>query len=213
MEPFISYSASLVSPNCLENRGVSGNRSRWYSGSRKLSANVCRKQCEDHSWWDHHTKTGDTTQLRPVKRRRATTGSARIAIGTHVGRPLRRVVGLWIHYVEVRKDELRTQTQKLVLKLVVAVLAGVAAATAVVVAIGLALIGLADLIGSQLGGRYWAGKLVVGFGLIAVIAAAVAVYKSRYIRSLRTKTLAKYEHRHQLQRQRFGRDVDRNDHC
>jgi len=115
-----------------------------------------------------------------------------------------------IHYFEIRKDELAARGQKILLKIVLGVLAGVAGGTAVVVAVALGLIGLADLIGWALNGYYWAGKLIVGFGLIAVIAAGIFVYKSRYIKNLRTKTLAKYEHRHRLQRQRFGRDVDRN---
>jgi hypothetical protein len=115
-----------------------------------------------------------------------------------------------LHYFEVRKDELTARGQKILLKVVLGLLAGIAGGTAVVVAVVLALTGLADVIGWALNGHYWAGKLIVGFGLIAAVAIGIIVYKSRYIKNLRTKTLAKYEHRHRLQRQRFGRDVDRN---
>ena len=117
------------------------------------------------------------------------------------------------HYVEVRKDSVGTRLQKLLLQVIMGAIAGIAALAAVAVAVTLALVGLADLLGDALGERYWAGKLIVGFGLIAGIGVGLFLYRSRSLTSLRTKTLAKYEQRHNIQRQRFGRDVTNGPRC
>jgi len=111
------------------------------------------------------------------------------------------------HYVEVRKDSIKAQLRNLAFKAIMGIAAGISALVALSVAVTLILLGLADGIGVLLGGRLWAGELIVGFLVVALAALAVKLFLSRSIRSSRSTTVAKYEHRHEFQRAAFGHDV------
>jgi membrane protein implicated in regulation of membrane protease activity len=71
----------------------------------------------------------------------------------------------------------------------------------------LALLGLAQWIGDALGDRLWAGYLIVGWGLLLLVAAGLAAAMVYLQRRFRTQTVNKYDKRRRNQRARFGHDL------
>ncbi len=110
-------------------------------------------------------------------------------------------------YLSARADAIVARLRQIGLWAVAAV-GGVAIlcallATATVIGV----LGLAQLIGQALGERLWAGYLITGFGMLALFVAAIVAAAVILPRRFRSKTVKKYERRHQTQRARFGRDV------
>lgn len=110
-------------------------------------------------------------------------------------------------YASARKDAIVATVRNLALLAVAGILALLIGSAMLITAAVIGLIGLAQLIGVALGDRLWAGYLVTGFGLLALVAIAVAVALVVLQRRFRKQTVDKYVKRHKSQRARFGHDV------
>jgi hypothetical protein len=111
------------------------------------------------------------------------------------------------HYWTVQKDSAKAKVRRAVLWAILGIVAGATAITLMATASALALIGLADALGVLFGDRFWAGKLVVGLGLILLAFAGLALAMYGWSRSSRAHTVQQYESRHARQRSQFGHDV------
>jgi hypothetical protein len=112
-------------------------------------------------------------------------------------------------YFAARQDALRAALRRWALWLI-ALAAGLAVLVAAVGAAAvIAILGLAQLVGQSLGDRPWAGYVVTGTGLLAILAAVLAVAMTVLARRFRNKTVEKYARRHREHRARFGRDAAR----
>src|SRR5205814_5768981 len=67
--------------------------------------------------------------------------------------------------------------------------------------------GLAGWIGAGLGGRFWAGDLIVGGGLIAILAVGTWLVLKRMDKSRLKQAIERYEQRKREQRENFGHDA------
>jgi hypothetical protein len=110
-------------------------------------------------------------------------------------------------YVSAKKDAILATVRKLALFAVAGILAFLIGSALLVTAAVIALLGLAQLIGAALGDRLWAGYLITGFGLLALVAIVLAVAIFAMQRRFRKQTVEKYAKRHKSQRARFGHDV------
>lgn len=110
-------------------------------------------------------------------------------------------------YLSARADALVASLRRLGLWLVVGAVGLVVTFAMLTAAAVIGILGIADLVGQALGERPWAGYVVTGFGLLAIVAlgllAAVLVLR----RSFRNQTVEKYARRHREQRTRFGHDA------
>jgi membrane protein implicated in regulation of membrane protease activity len=110
-------------------------------------------------------------------------------------------------YASAKKDAILASARKWALL----GLAGIAAlaifCTMLITAAVLALLGLAQWIGDALGDRLWAGYLIVGWGLLLLVAAGLAAAMVYLQRRFRTQTVNKYDKRRRNQRARFGHDL------
>jgi hypothetical protein len=124
-----------------------------------------------------------------------------------LAKTLRELQSYAANYLAARKDALLAQARGVLVVVVLGIAAGGIALTFLIAAATLALIGSADGLGILFGDRPWAGKLVVGFGTLALFALIVFLGK-RYLQSRwLAQTKARYEHRHADQRLQFGRSV------
>lgn len=109
-------------------------------------------------------------------------------------------------YASAKKDSLVASARKLALLGLAGLAAFAVFCTMLMTAAVFALLGLAQLIGEAVGDRPWAGYMIVGFGLLILVAmgllTAVVVLQRRF----RTQTVKKYAKRHQTQTARFGHD-------
>jgi hypothetical protein len=85
---------------------------------------------------------------------------------------------------------------------------GLIALTAMISAgIVLVLLGAAGGIAAALGGNLWLGGLIMGAFVLLCIGLGAYIGLTKFARSMRAKTVNKYEQRQRWQRGRFGRDV------
>lgn len=125
----------------------------------------------------------------------------------HLTQDLAALQGYVLHYLAARSEAVTARIKKTVLWAVLGLAGGVAALTALVVAVVLVLGGAADGIASALGGRAWAGELIVG-GVVLFVIALSAWIGLRYRLNLsRRRVKEQYERRRQHQRNAFGKDV------
>ncbi len=110
-------------------------------------------------------------------------------------------------YASARKDAIVAALRKVALLAAAGIVALLIVTATLVTAAVIALLGLAQLIGAALGDRLWAGYLITGFGLLALVALGLAVSIFAMQRRFHKQTLEKYARRHQAQRARFGHDV------
>jgi hypothetical protein len=81
----------------------------------------------------------------------------------------------------------------------------ITASATLVIALVMFFSGLAGAIGSALGGRMWAGNLIVGFVLVALFAGGAVFALIALRKSWMRATVKKYELAEQQQRNAFGR--------
>jgi hypothetical protein len=110
-------------------------------------------------------------------------------------------------YASAKKDAILASARKLALLGLAGVAAFAVFCTMLITAAVLALLGLAQWIGDALGDRLWAGYLIVGWGLLLLVAAGFAAAVIYLQRRFRTQTLNKYDKRRRNQRARFGHDL------
>lgn len=111
------------------------------------------------------------------------------------------------YFLATKVDALRLSIRQAIFYAALGVIGLLAAVAGVVTAVVLLLIGAAHLISVLLGGRQWAGELIVGATVIGSIALATFIVLSKLTRTSRTQTVKKYESRKRQQRLRFGHDV------
>lgn len=111
------------------------------------------------------------------------------------------------HYLSSRADMLRLRARRIGVTLVLGVVGGILAVVALSTAVVYVLRGVAGGVGELLGGRVWAGDLLTGLGILAMVAAAAYISLPRWMNTSRRKTVEKYELRRQKQRVAFGHDV------
>lgn len=116
------------------------------------------------------------------------------------------------YYISARLDALRGSIRRMVLYAILGLVAVVAAVTLVVMAVALTVLGLADLVNWALslawnGLSPWVGPLIVGVGLLTLLAAGGMAVAAWQFRAWRRQLVKKYEHKRRKQKQQFGRDV------
>lgn len=89
------------------------------------------------------------------------------------------------------------------LGMVVVGVSAVALATAVV----LALVGFTNGLGILLGGRVWLAQIIVGVGMLGLMALTLLIIRNAMLKKWKLITAAKFEGRAHAQRIRFQRDV------
>lgn len=111
-----------------------------------------------------------------------------------------------LHFVAARADQFRHTILRTVLWAVVGVLGAIALFTLIVVSVVQFLGGLAAAIGTALGSP-WIGNLILGGGMIGLLALSIWLGSRSILTRSRKKTVAKYEQRKNVQRNRFGHTV------
>ncbi len=111
------------------------------------------------------------------------------------------------HFVAAKADGIKASLRKAAVYGALGALAAVAGAAAIVTGVVLLLNGLAQAIALLLGGRMWAGNLIVGFLLICAVALGAWLGVRRFFGSSRARTVDRYERRLQQQRANFGHDA------
>jgi len=117
------------------------------------------------------------------------------------------------HFVSAKIDSTKASVRRIGLLIAIGILGLVGAAAFVGVAVVLALVGLANAIGAALGGRIWAGQLIVGFGLVIAVVVVAMLGLKMMNNSWRRQTEKKYEARIQQQRRRYGHDANERAAC
>jgi len=110
-------------------------------------------------------------------------------------------------YVAAKMDSLKLSVRNLVLYAVLGVLGLVAGTALLVMAVVQLLSGLAGVIAAGLGGRMWAGNLIVGFVLLVGTFVGAWLMVRKMFNSSRKRTVERYERRLQRQRVDFGADA------
>ncbi len=111
------------------------------------------------------------------------------------------------HYVSAKVDKIRLSVRNLVLYAVLGVLGLLIGAAVLVMAVVQLLSGLAGVIAAGLGGRMWAGNLIVGGVLLLGVALAAWLGVRSVFKSSRKRTVDRYERRLQRQRVDYGADA------
>jgi hypothetical protein len=112
-----------------------------------------------------------------------------------------------LHYLSARSDAVSARVKKTVVWAALGLAAGVAALTALVVAVALVLGGAAEGIATALGGRAWAGNLIVGGAVLILMALAAWIGLRYWLNLSRRRVKEQYERRRQHERNAFGKDV------
>lgn len=110
-------------------------------------------------------------------------------------------------YLSAQADRFRLSVRKVIVAAVLGILALLVGISVVVVAVSLMLIGLSGAIATSLGGRVWAGHLIVGGGVLLVLALGSWLGVRMFFASSRTSTIKRYESRIAHQRQSHGHDA------
>ncbi|HWP40085.1 MAG TPA: hypothetical protein VNL70_04110 [Tepidisphaeraceae bacterium] len=116
-----------------------------------------------------------------------------------------------LYFLAAKLDACKLSVRKALIWMAVGAIALLVGAAILVTASALAVLGLAHavaiLLGGQAGPRLWAGNLIVGSLLIAVVALGVWLSITRLLERSRKQTVDRYERRLQRQRINFGHDV------
>jgi hypothetical protein len=111
------------------------------------------------------------------------------------------------HYFEAQTDAARAAVRRTILKAAAGLGAAIVAVTFVIACTIMLAEGLAQLIGIVAGDRPWVGNIVLGGGVLLILAISVGFYVAQKLRTARELTIRKYENRHYAQRAKFGADV------
>ena len=108
-------------------------------------------------------------------------------------------------YLTARIDQLKLTARKIAILAVLGIVGLFALGAMVIIALVLLLAGFAGAIGSALGGRMWAGDLIVGAVVLGVFAAGAYVGLGMLNKASLKSTVKKYELAQKQQRDSFGR--------
>lgn len=111
------------------------------------------------------------------------------------------------YYLSTRVDAVKLRLRRAAFAVALGLVGVVTAAAGLVMAVVLFLLGAARGLEALLGGRAWAGDLIVG-GAVIVGAVVVSYLVARILaKSSRRQTVERYERQRSAQRARFGRDA------
>jgi hypothetical protein len=116
-----------------------------------------------------------------------------------------------VYLLAVEFDRLKLKFRRLIIWAAVAVAALVVLLAILVAAVALILWGLADMIGSALGGHTWIGALIVGGGILLLGSGAIYGGMWRWNRSAFHAARRRYTELKRRQRARFGHSLDPRD--
>jgi hypothetical protein len=111
------------------------------------------------------------------------------------------------HYLSARLDALKLTVRHAVLWIALAALAMLASLAVVVTAIVILCVGLAQMISAALGGRMWAGNLIVGVVLIGGIVLCIWLGVRKLFAASLSRTVERYERKLRRQRVELGHDA------
>jgi len=111
------------------------------------------------------------------------------------------------HYISARTDAIKLSLRNVAIFAVLGMLGLIAGAALITTAVVQLCLGLAQALAHLLGDRMWAGNLIVGALLLALIGIGAVVGLKIISSSSRKRTVAKYELRQHQQREQFGRDA------
>ena len=111
------------------------------------------------------------------------------------------------HYLSAKTDALKLSLRNAAVFAALGIVGLIVAAGFAVTAVVLLCIGIAQGISTMLGGHPWAGNLITGALLLALIGGGVAVGLGMLRKSSKKATVRKYELRQRDQRERFGHDA------
>lgn len=117
---------------------------------------------------------------------------------------LREIKAYARHFVEAKLDSARLSIRKAVVWTALGLLGAVAGGTILVTAAVLVTVGAAEGVAALLGGRMWAGNLIIGTLILAGVALGAWMMARRIMNSSRQETMERYERK--LQRQRIELD-------
>jgi len=110
------------------------------------------------------------------------------------------------YYVSTKTDALKSKVTWLAIYAALGII-GAIVGVAVLATAGVLLVrGIADGLGAAFD-RPWLGELVTGLGILLLLGIGVVVGLKILSGTFKRKLMAKYEQRHQEQRERFGSDV------
>jgi len=110
-------------------------------------------------------------------------------------------------YVSAQADLARAQVRRIVVLAVLGAVALLAFATIIATLVVMFCRGLSDLLAQALGGRAWAGDLIVSIGFISLIVLGAWLGLGAVHRKQLKNTVNRYEQRRLQQRARYGHDA------
>lgn len=130
--------------------------------------------------------------------------------------PLKDVAAHWTevreflnHFLTAKADQVKLQARQVALWALAGVAGGIAGLAAIITAVVFLLDGTASGLAELLGGRLWAGQLIVGSAVLLGIGLAGWLGIRKFFQSSHKRMVAKYDRRHSLQRFTFGYDASR----
>jgi hypothetical protein len=108
------------------------------------------------------------------------------------------------HFIAAKVDGLKLSVRKAVIFAGLGLVAVLAAATVVITAVVLLLAGSAQALGVLLGGRAWAGNLLVGSIVLVAVGLGAWIFQRRFFNTSRKATVQRYERRLKTQRVRHN---------
>jgi len=110
------------------------------------------------------------------------------------------------YYLATKTDALKSKLVWIAIYAALAIVGGIVGIAVLATAGVLLVRGIADGLGAAFG-KPWLGELVTGLGLLLLLGLGVVIGLKVMSGSFKRKLMAKYEQRHQEQRERFGADV------
>jgi len=110
------------------------------------------------------------------------------------------------YYFSTKTDALKNKITMLAIYAVLGIVAGVVGLAVLATAGVLLVRGIAEALGAAFG-KQWLGDLVTSVGLLVLLAGGAFIGLKVLSGTFKRKLMAKYEQRHQEQRERFGTDV------
>jgi len=107
-------------------------------------------------------------------------------------------------YVAAKLDLAKLSLRRIAILAILGIIGLLAGAAMVVMAVVQLLSGVAQAIGAALGGRMWAGDLIVGGAIVGIIAIGAWIGLNRLSISSRNATVKRYEQRQRRQRAEHG---------
>lgn len=112
------------------------------------------------------------------------------------------------YFLSTKADGLKTSLRQVGVYAALGMVGLIALASIICVSVVLLLVGAAGGIGAALGGQIWIGDLIIGAFILLSLSAGIVLGLGWFSRSMRAKTVKKYEQRQSWQRGQFGRDVE-----